>query len=50
MTLYSCKIYDNGTLARDYIPCVSPDGEYGLYDMVEEKFYSNQGTGQFTGA
>ena len=48
--VYSCKIYDNDTLVRDYAPCVSPDGEYGLYDLVEHKFYSNQGTGQFTGA
>lgn len=48
--LYSAKIYESGIIARDFVPCVNPDGEYGLYDMVEGKFYSNKGTGGFTGA
>lgn len=48
MKLYSFKIYDNGTLVRDFIPCYrKADGAGGLYDLVEGKFYENQGTGDF---
>ena len=46
--LYSCKIYDNGTLVRDFIPCKNPSGAVGLYDMVGRTFYGNAGTGAFT--
>ena len=45
--LYSCQIYDNGTLARDFVPCVNVSGEAGLYDLVGKKFYGNAGTGAF---
>lgn len=45
--LYSCQIYDNGTLIRDYIPCKTNANVAGLYDMVEGKFYGNAGTGAF---
>lgn len=45
----SCKLYDNGTLIRDFIPCINPSGEYGLYDVVNDQFYGNAGTGSFTG-
>lgn len=45
----SCKLYDNGTLIRDFIPCINPSGEYGLYDVVNNQFYGNAGTGSFTG-
>ena len=45
--IYSCKIYDNGTLIRDYVPCVKNGEEAGLYDKIEGKFYSNAGTGEF---
>lgn len=48
MKLYSCKIYDNGTLIRDYIPCQKPDGTIGLWDDVNSVFYGNAGTGTFT--
>lgn len=44
---YSCQIYDNSTLIRDYIPCINPDGEAGFYDTVNSKFYGNAGTGVF---
>lgn len=50
MKLYSCQIYDNGVLVRDYIPCTNPSGAYGLYDLVNSKFYGNAGTGSFTGS
>ena len=48
MKLYSCKIYDNGTLIRDYIPCQTTAGEIGLWDDVNGVFYGNAGTGTFT--
>lgn len=50
MKLYSFQIYDNGTIVRDYIPCIDPNGSVGLYDLVNEKFYTNAGTGVFTGS
>ena len=33
----------------DYVPCISEDGIYGMYDKVSEAFLSNAGTGSFTG-
>ena len=45
--LYYCKIEKDGTLVRNFIPCTYL-GEPGMWDTVENKFYRNQGTGQFT--
>lgn len=47
LKLYSCQIYDNGTLVRDFIPAKDEVGNAGLYDKVEGKFYYNAGTGSF---
>ena len=44
--MYSCKIYDNGTLVRQYFPCINPSGVVGLYDLVNGTF--NSGVGTFT--
>lgn len=42
------KIYDNNILVRDFIPCYrKSDNEIGLYDLVNNEFYTNQGTGTF---
>lgn len=50
MKLYSCKIYNNGTLVRDFIPAKrTSDSKCGLWDRVNKVFYSNAGTGTFTG-
>lgn len=46
--LYSCKIYDNGTLVRDFLPCINASGTIGLYDLVNSTFYSNADSGTFT--
>lgn len=46
--IYTCKVHDNGTLIRDYIPCSDPSGEVGLYDQVNGVFYGNAGTGTFS--
>lgn len=45
--LYSCQVYDNGTIVRDFIPCANASGEIGLWDNVGSKFYANAGTGSF---
>lgn len=46
--VYSCKIYDNGTLIRDYIPCQTAAGENGLWDDANSVLYGNAGAGAFT--
>lgn len=46
--IHACKIYDNGTLVRDFVPCKNASGAVGLYDTVEKQFYTNAGTGTFT--
>ncbi len=43
----SCQMYDDGVLVRDFIPCKNAEGEVGMYDTVESKFYGNEGTGEF---
>lgn len=48
MKLYSCEIYDNGVLARDYIPVLDWENVPCLYDKVTHKLYYNAGTGTFT--
>lgn len=45
--LYSCQIYDNGTLVRDFIPARNASGVVGLWDDVNSVFYTNAGTGTF---
>ena len=47
LKLYSCQIYDNGTLIRDYIPAKLDDGTVGLYDKLNGLLYINAGTGTF---
>lgn len=47
--IYSCKIYKNGVLVRDYVPCKTPSNEIGLYDLATKEFYGNAGTGAFIG-
>lgn len=48
LSLYSCQIYDNGTIVRNYIPCKDPSGTVGLYDLVGAQFFGNEGSGSFT--
>ena len=59
MKLYSLKIWENGELKRNFVPCYAktsvtnvdgttcPIETIGLYDKVENKFYTNKGTGTF---
>lgn len=49
MKLYSFKIYENDNIVKNFIPCYrNSDNEVGLYDLVNNVFYVNQGTGSFT--
>lgn len=47
--LYYCKIWNGTTLIRDYVPCYrKSDNEPGLYDLVNNVFYTNAGSDSFT--
>ena len=48
--LYSCQVYDNDVLVRDFVPCANNVGEIGLYDFVTKTFYGNAGSGTFVGS
>lgn len=46
--LYSMTISGNGGLVRKLIPCYrKSDNEIGLYDLINNVFYANAGTGTF---
>lgn len=47
MRLYAYLISENGVLLHFYVPCINPNNEIGMYDVVSNKFYSNAGTGTF---
>lgn len=50
--IYYCKIWDNDTLVRDFLPTISTEeghiGEACLFDTVTNTYFYNQGTGKFT--
>lgn len=46
--MYSCQVYDNGTLIRNYWPCLDVSGVACLYDKVSKEYVYNGGTGNFT--
>ena len=48
--LYYAKIWNHyGELVRDFVPVIqNSDGAAGLYDLVEQKFYGNDGEEEFT--
>jgi len=47
--MYSCKFYESeNILVRDFVPCYrKSDNVAGLYDVVNNEFYTNSGTGNF---
>lgn len=47
--IYYAKFYDNnGDLVRNFIPCYrKADNKPGMYDTVNNVFYTNEGTGDF---
>lgn len=48
MCIYSCKIYDNNTLVRNFVPCTNSSGTVGMYDTVGKTFYSSASSTAFT--
>lgn len=50
MKVYSFKIYsDSSTLVRDLVPCYrKSDSVIWLYDLVNDTFYTNSGSGTFS--
>lgn len=46
--IYSCKIWDDGIMIRDFVPCVrKSDNKPGMYDLVNKGFRTNAGSGEF---
>lgn len=43
--LYDFKIYDDGALVADLVPCTNPNNVAGVYDIINDVFYTavNQG-------
>lgn len=46
--IYAFSVAENDELVRDYVPCTNPSGEVGLYDLENDQFYGNVGSGAFT--
>lgn len=44
---FTMKRESTGEYVREFVPCIAPDGNVGLYDLAENKFYRNSGTGTF---
>ena len=46
--VYYVKIWDaSGNLVRDYVPYINSQGQVGMLDKVNNKFYGNNGSGVF---
>lgn len=49
LKIYSFKMWEDGVLIRDMIPCYrKSDNIPGMIDVVNKVFYQNAGTGSFT--
>ena len=47
--MYYAKLYHSGVLARDFVPCYrKADSVIGMYDLENDVFYTNAGSGTFT--
>lgn len=44
---YDCRIYENGTEQRAYIPALDPTGAPCMFDLVTREPFYNSGTGDF---
>ena len=48
LRIYSFKVYENEKLIQSLIPCYNRiNNEIGFYDVVNDSFLTNQGTGEF---
>lgn len=45
--LYYFKLFVEGTLVRDMVPCINPNNVAGLYDIVNDVFYSSPNGAKF---
>ena len=45
--IYNCEIYSNNEIVRNLIPAKNNSNVTGMYDLVNDIFYTNQGTGTF---
>lgn len=49
LRIYYFRIYLDDVIVRDFVPCYKKEyNSIGLYDLVNEIFYANQGTGTVT--
>lgn len=48
MRIYYCKFWQDGELIRDLIPVIDKNNVACMYDLVNEQYYYNGGTGNFT--
>lgn len=46
--LYSYKYYEDGTLIQDMVPCINPNNIVGLYDIVNNEFFTTSTTYNYT--
>lgn len=47
-SLYYYEVYNNDTLVNNLIPCINPNNQVGMYDLVSNTFFGNSGGGSFT--
>lgn len=45
--IYGTKMWENGVLVRDYIPCIDKTCRPCMYDLVSKQPFYSQGTGEF---
>lgn len=46
-TFREMRVAYHGNLLRYLVPCRNPEGEVGLWDFVEGRFFGNEGEGKF---
>lgn len=45
--IFSCDIWNNGVKIRAFVPCKNNVGAIGMWDDLEQKMYTNVGSGAF---
>lgn len=44
---YYAKYYLDGSLVRDFVPVIAPNGKAAMFDQVSKKLFYNKGSGTF---
>lgn len=47
MKLFSCKIFEDGNIIRNFVPCQKSNGQVGLFDLINGNFYGSSGLDNF---